>query len=430
MPKCPNCGSTNLRPDPKNPGKVLCFGCRKRIPEAALLPDDESAPQPQAQQPMTQPQPQQPAAQSQQQPAQTGGFSQTGGYAQQPQPSQTGGFSQQGGYAQQQPSQTGGFGQPEAGYPQQPQAQQQWGQPQGGYAQQPGFTAQAQQAVAANGGQNGLLAHLFVMPNQERLVQMGATGLGNNWFKAIVYALLFLSAAGYAILALMTLFGIFYYGFSVFGLVSGLVDIALYAAFAGCALVVRKRMALFTKGSWADLLGMCCIGGVVQVIDLVLRIINPANRLFVPMNIGSGVFGLLIFAVLVFLNGVYFTKRAQFFDFEDPTIGCKASGLEPMFSKVFKSVEASMQPVPGNAPGQQWQQPQAQQQWQQPQAPQQPQQQWGQPQAQQQWQQPQVQGFQGTPQGQQDAFSQPQAQPGEFGQQGAQADWQNGSQGF
>ena len=310
MPKCPNCGSTNLRPDPKNPGKVLCYGCRKRIPETALVPDDEpvQAPTPTpapAQQP--QPRPQEPQFQQPQpQPQQW------------QQPSQTGGFERQDAeYAQPQPQMP---------YGQQPQ-QQQWQQPQGAYAPQPpDVMAQAQQTVAANGGKAGLFSHLLVMPDQARLAQMGATGLGNTWFKALVYVLLFLSAASYAfsaIQSLLSILGSFRFGFNAIALVAALLMIAIDTALCVGTLLVRKRMALFTKGSWADMIGVFSVAAAASLREILWVVIFYGfSRSVWASGLATALFTLIVYAGLVALNGIYFAKRAQFFDFEDASIGC------------------------------------------------------------------------------------------------------------
>lgn len=431
MPKCPYC-SSQVKPDPKNPGKYLCYTCRKRFPESVVVPDDA----PQAESPVaTEPEPAQqqaapePAAQSQEPAAQQWQTPEPGPQAQwgqsQPQAQQ----------APQYPQTQQQYQQP--AQPQQyPQGQQQWQQPQGDFQQQQqqpwqqrapqgagaGF-AGAQDAVAtgmaANGGTGGLFSNLFAMPDKMHIMQVEQTGQGMNWYKALTYVLLFLGAAGSVLSVLPQIAGIgtyLRYG-AILAAIGTILNIVFYAASAVCYLVIRKRLALFAKGSGQEFSAISLGLSLVSVISSILVSLDA------PFGLGGGgvvaaiigsVIGFGISALLCYLNATYFVKRDWAFTNTDPAMGCAPFGnIAERVNAVCGQAAAQAQQMQAAAQAQQMyaQQPQP----------------WGQPQAYgQQGQASPQQGYaqQGQPQQQyqQGAYG----QPSQYGQQGGQ---QYGQQG-
>ena len=423
MPKCPYC-SSQVKPDPKNQGKYLCYTCRKRFPESVVIPDDApqaqqveqpaadvpQAPQttetptehPQAQQwqtPEPEPQAQQwqtpepePQAQYQQPQAQQQ-YQQAQQQYQQPQqqPQQQQWQQQpQGGFQQQQPQ--GSF-----------QQQQQFSQqqmPQGaGFAGAPGSVATG---MAATGGTGGLFSNLFVMPDKMRIMQVEQSGQGMNWYKALVYPLLLISAAFSVLAILGQILGIgtvLRYG-GIFSIIGTIINIVFYGATAVSYLVIRKRLALFAKGSGQEFSAISLGLSIVSVISSILVSLGTANVFGGANLIGAligSVVGLAISAALCYLNATYFAKRDWAFTNTDPAMGCAPFGnIAERVNAICKQATATAQ--------QQMQQPQMQQQWQQQQA-------YGQ-----QGQVPPQQGY--APQGQQQYQQGEYAQGQQYGQQG------------
>lgn len=372
MPRCPYCNS-ELKPDERNPGKYLCYTCRKRFPASVVVPDDDqgvaaSATQPAQQMPSQQATPQQAVATPQaaqpaqqqwatqpavQQPAapqmpQAQQFQQQapqqGTQPQWDQPQQQ--VPQQGGYDQ-------GFGQ---GQPQQFQQQvpQQGFNPQAQqWDQQPGFQptggpgdmmGAAQAAVQQNGGFGSLFSYLFVLPDKMKLQQIQmATGDSLIWYQLVTDVLIFLSCLSSAWSAIRTVSTIFTPYANVFlgilALIVTIVPIPLY-------LIVRKRMALFTKGSWAELI---LVYGIQAVLSVIYSLTLSAA--FGYWSLSSLIGSLVIDLVFMAVNWIYFSKRDVYFDYENAAAGCKPTGIAQKMAGMISQASSSAQAAMGTQPG-------------------------------------------------------------------------------